>query len=175
MQTLAKTLRLHQWSKNILVVLPMLMAHHFSDARRWLDVALALAAFCLVASGTYVCNDLLDRDSDRRHPIKRDRPIASGEMAPTRAMLLAAACYAGGFLLALFLPPRVTLCLLTYLVVNVLYSLVLKRKLMLDVLTLAALYTLRLLAGGAAAQVPLSLWLLAFSMFLFLDLAFIKR
>jgi 4-hydroxybenzoate polyprenyltransferase len=181
-RTLAGLFRVHQWAKNALVAVPLLMAHRFHDGSAWGRVAIAFVAFCLVASGTYILNDLLDRESDRAHPIKRNRPIAAGRISPRRALLIACACYAVGFLLAASLVRRdvnssadLVLYLLGYLLLNVLYSLVLKRKLMLDVLALACLYTLRLLAGGAATGVDLSFWLLAFSMFLFLNLAFVKR
>ena len=176
MRTLAETLRIHQWAKNVLVAVPMLMAHRFRDAQAWVTVAIAFACFCLVASGTYIFNDLLDRESDRDHPTKRNRPIASGRMAAGQALLIGSACYVAGFVLAaLLLPALFALCLVGYVALNALYSLVLKRKLMLDVLALASLYTLRLLAGGVATHVELSFWLLAFSMFLFLNLAFVKR
>jgi len=175
-RALAQSLRLHQWAKNALVAVPLLMAHRFREAAAWRGVILGITAFCLIASGTYVLNDLLDREADRAHPTKQRRPIASGRVTPVQALLLAAICYAAGFLgSALLLPADFTLCLLAYLGLNVLYSLVLKRKLMLDVLALACLYTLRLFAGGIAAHVELSFWLLAFSMFLFLNLAFVKR
>ena len=176
MRTLAESLRIHQWAKNVLVAVPMLMAHRFRDAQAWVSVTIAFVCFCLVASGTYVFNDLLDREADRAHPTKRNRPIASGRMPAGQALLIASACYAVGFVLAaLLLPGLFALCLVGYVVLNALYSLVLKRKLMLDVLALASLYTLRLLAGGVATHVELSFWLLAFSMFLFLNLAFVKR
>ncbi|MEO6436144.1 MAG: UbiA family prenyltransferase [Tepidisphaeraceae bacterium] len=176
MRTLAESLRVHQWAKNALVAVPLLMAHRFRDASAWSAVAVAIACFCLIASGTYLFNDLLDLEADRAHPSKRNRPIASGRVPPRRAVLIASACYALGFLLAaLLLPGMFTFCLVGYVALNALYSLVLKRKLMLDVLCLASLYTLRLLAGGVATGVELSFWLLAFSMFLFLNLAFVKR
>ena len=175
-RTLAETLRVHQWAKNALVVVPMLMAHRFRDPHAWAAVAIATACFCLIASGTYVVNDLLDLAADREHPVKRNRPIASGRVPVRRAMLIASACYAIGLLLAaLLLPGPFTLCLIGYVALATLYSTVLKRKLMLDVLALASLYTMRLLGGGVATHVELSFWLLAFSMFLFLNLAFVKR
>jgi len=154
----------------------MLMAHRFRDLHAWAAVAIATVCFCLIASGTYVVNDLLDLAADREHPVKRNRPIPSGRVAVRRAVLIASACYAIGLLLAaLLLPGPFTLCLIGYVALATLYSTVLKRKLMLDVLALASLYTMRLLGGGVATHVELSFWLLAFSMFLFLNLAFVKR
>jgi 4-hydroxybenzoate polyprenyltransferase len=176
MRTLAATLRVHQWAKNALVFLPMLMGHRFRDAGAWAAAGVAFVCFCLIASGTYVVNDLLDLSADREHPVKRNRPLASGRVPVRSAMLIASACYAVGLVLAgLLLPASFTLCLIGYVALTTLYSTVLKRKLMLDVLALASLYTMRLLAGGVATHVELSFWLLAFSMFLFLNLAFVKR
>jgi 4-hydroxybenzoate polyprenyltransferase len=174
--TMLRCLRPHQWSKNLLIALPLLMAHRVSDADGWVKVTLAFISFSLGASAMYVLNDLLDRDADRAHPDKRLRPIASGAVSPREAWSMFIACAAGAILIAVFtLPWPFLACLGAYFVVTSAYSLRLKRMLMLDVLTLAALYTLRLLAGGAATGVRLSPWLLAFSMFLFLSLAFVKR
>jgi 4-hydroxybenzoate polyprenyltransferase len=171
-----KCLRPHQWAKNLLIALPLLMAHRWDDADGWLRVALAFISFSLGASAMYVLNDLRDRESDRMHPAKRARPIASGAVATGGALMLLVSCLTvSAGIAALLLPREFLACLLAYFLITTVYTLRLKRMLMLDVLTLAALYSLRLLAGGAATDVALSPWLLAFSMFFFLSLAFVKR
>lgn len=176
MSALIRCLRPHQWAKNLLLALPLLAAHRASDAEGWMRVALAFAAFSLGASAMYVLNDLRDRDADRAHPQKSKRPIAAGEVSQRQALCLFAVCALASAAIAVFLLPRSFLaCLIAYFVISTAYSLALKRMLMIDVLTLASLYALRLLAGGAAVDVPLSPWLLAFSMFLFLSIAFAKR
>jgi 4-hydroxybenzoate polyprenyltransferase len=169
-------LRPHQWAKNLLLALPLLAAHRMDDVDGWILVALAFASFSLGASAMYVLNDLRDREADRDHSEKRRRPIAAGEITQGQALGLFATCSLASALLAVLLLPRGFLaCLVAYFAISTAYSLKLKRMLMIDVLTLASLYALRLLAGGAAVAVPLSPWLLAFSMFLFLSIAFAKR
>ncbi len=176
MSALIRCLRPHQWCKNLLVALPLLAAHRLGDAQAWLAVALAFMSFSLAASAMYVLNDLRDVASDRLHPNKCHRPIASGEMSQSHAVALLAICLLVSVLIALLFLPRAFLaCLAAYLVITTAYSMGLKRLLMLDVLTLASLYALRMLAGGAAVDVRLSPWLLAFSMFMFLSIAFVKR
>ena len=176
MSALIRCLRPHQWAKNLLVALPLVAAHRVRDGEGWLHVLLAFIAFSLGASAMYVLNDLRDRDADRAHPQKSQRPIAAGEVSPGQALGLFAICALTAALIAFLLLPRNFLvCLAAYFIISTAYSLKLKRLLMIDVLTLASLYALRLLAGGAAVDVPLSPWLLAFSMFLFLSIAFAKR
>ncbi len=176
MNALIRCLRPHQWAKNLLLALPLLAAHRVRDVDGWLQVALAFAAFSLGASAMYVLNDLRDRDADRAHPQKSRRPIASGEISQNQALGLFTVCALISSLIAVLLIPRNFLaCIIAYFIISTAYSLRLKRMLMIDVLTLASLYALRLLAGGAAVNVPLSPWLLAFSMFLFLSIAFAKR
>lgn len=176
MSALIRSLRPHQWAKNLLLALPLLAAHRVRDAEGWVHVGLAFAAFSLGASAMYVLNDLRDRASDRAHPQKSKRPIAAGEVTQNQALGLFAVCALVSALIAgLLLPRNFLACLVAYFVISTAYSLKLKRMLMIDVLTLASLYALRLLAGGAAVEVPLSPWLLAFSMFLFLSIAFAKR
>lgn len=168
-------LRPHQWSKNLLIAIPLMMAHRVSDTQGWVNVLLAFISFSLGASSMYVLNDLIDRQSDQHHPHNRRRPIASGQVSPGRATALLLACLLLSVLIAVLLPVQFIASLLLYFVLTIAYSVRLKRMLMLDVLTLAFMYTLRLLAGGAAVGIALSPWLLAFSMFLFLSLAFAKR
>jgi 4-hydroxybenzoate polyprenyltransferase len=173
---LNRALRTYQWVKNVLLFVPMLMAHEVRDADLWLHAALGFAAFSLAASFGYVVNDLADREADRQHPTKRHRPFASGALSPAFGYALAPALLLGAFAVAgLALPPAFLVALAAYLITTVAYSFALKRMPVTDVLVLAGLYTLRILAGGAATGVVVSEWLLAFSMFFFLSLALLKR
>ena len=172
---LARALRLFQWAKNLLVFVPLLTSHRILERDAlWVGV-LAFLSFSLVASAVYVANDLVDLEDDRRHPHKRLRPFATGELPVAAAYGLVPALLAGAVALAWRLPPQFGLYLAAYVAANLFYSLAAKRVALLDVFVLAALYTLRILAGAAAAEVPVSHWLLAFSMFAFLSLAFAKR
>jgi 4-hydroxybenzoate polyprenyltransferase len=171
-----KELRPHQWSKNALVVLPLLLAPGAVTLGAVGRAAAAFVAFSLCASAGYVINDLVDIEADRVHRTKRLRPLASGDLpilfAPPLIVGLLTASFglAGGVLSVGFVA-----MLAVYLVATLTYSLVLKRLLLLDVLVLAGLYTHRILSGGVATSVPVSGWLLGFSMFLFTSLAFAKR
>lgn len=175
-KVLAKALRLHQWAKNALLVVPLLAAHQIFDVRVWVHVALAFLAFGLIASSTYLVNDLLDLSSDRQHARKRFRPLASGALSIPAGLLLAiGSATVGAAVTELFLPPVFGAYIAFYVVLTLSYSFFLKRRLMIDVLTLAVLYTLRILAGGVAVGIVVSEWLLMFSLFIFLSLAFLKR
>ena len=171
-----RAIRPYHWVKNLLLVVPILMAHQLRDTARLTSVGLAFVTFCLCASASYVLNDLWDREHDRHHPIKRTRPFASGRLSATTGVVLAVALFAAGLVPAFVLLPRgFVAMLLLYVLITTLYSFWLKRKLLLDVFFLAGLYTMRVLAGGQAAQVEVSKWLLAFCIFFFLSLAFAKR
>jgi 4-hydroxybenzoate polyprenyltransferase len=174
-RAMLRALRPQQWLKNTLLFVPLLLAHTVLDLERLRDVALGFAAFCLCASGGYVLNDLLDREADRQHPRKRARPFASGTLSARQGALLAAALTGGGLALSLAVGAPFAGMLVLYLALTISYSLWLKEKLFLDVLLLSALYSLRVLAGAVAARVDVSHWLLGFSLFLFLSLAFVKR
>lgn len=172
-RAMLRALRPHQWSKNALLFLPLLAAHDFSQA---LSVLLGFVAFCLTASSVYVMNDLVDLAADRAHPRKCKRPFASGALSAATGAAMAAALLTGAVALGLATGNPLFLGVLAlYLVVTFAYSLWLKRKLIVDVLVLAGLYTVRIIAGGVAASVVLSPWMLGFSMFLFLALAAVKR
>ena len=172
-KAMLKALRPHQWSKNVLLFLPMLAAH---DLGKLMPVLLGFAAFCLTASAVYVINDLIDLPSDRAHPRKCKRPFASGALNASTGVLMAGGLLVGAMILGFTTGNPVFIAVLgAYLVCTFAYSLWLKRKLLVDVLMLAGLYTVRIIAGGAAAAVALSPWLLGFSMFLFLALAAVKR
>lgn len=169
-------LRPHQWSKNLLILLPFLLAHQVSDLGRWADLGLALVALCGCASAGYLLNDLLDLQADRRHPTKRHRPLASRELGVRTAILMMLGLWVGAFAVsAAWVSWPFTNLLALYAIGSALYSLHLKRVLFLDILVLAGLYTLRVLAGGLVAGVEVSQWLRAFAMFFFISLALLKR
>ncbi len=170
-----RALRPHQWAKNMLILVPLLAAHQLTVPSSLIKGLLATVAFCLCASSVYVINDLLDLASDRAHPRKSKRPFAAGDLSILAGSLMAPALFAAAVLIAAVLPERFGLMFGTYFVTSVAYSLVLKGRVIVDALTLAGLYTLRVIAGAAAVGVTLSFWLLLFSVFLFLSLAFVKR
>lgn len=168
-----RALRPHQWLKNLLVFLPLLAAH---EPGAFGAALLAFVVFSMTASSVYLINDLLDLAADRAHPRKRLRPFAAGTIPIARGAALAPALAGTALLLALlFLPSRFLAVLALYYVSTFAYSLVLKRQLIVDVWMLGALYTLRVLGGGEATGIPLTFWILGFSMFLFLALAAVKR
>jgi 4-hydroxybenzoate polyprenyltransferase len=171
-----RALRPIQWVKNVLLFVPLLLAHQVGNIDRLLACCLAFAAFSACASAVYVLNDLLDIESDRHHPTKHKRPFASGALPIYYGPILVVGCVAFGVTLSLAtLPAEFAAYLGLYLVVNCLYSFWLKQKLVLDVLMLAGMYVLRIIIGGVAADLVVSEWLMALSMFLFTSLAFAKR
>jgi 4-hydroxybenzoate polyprenyltransferase/phosphoserine phosphatase len=175
-RALYRELRVHQWAKNALVVLPVMLAPSLPEPATIGRALLAALAFSLCASAGYVWNDLLDIDADRAHHSKRNRPFASGALPVAFGPPLFVALVCMGFgLSALFLPVRFSLMLVLYFAGTLGYSLYLKRVLIVDVIVLAALYTHRILAGGIATNIPISSWLMGFSLFFFLSLAFAKR
>jgi 4-hydroxybenzoate polyprenyltransferase len=161
--------------KNLLLFVPLLTSFGFLESDRVLAAGLAFLAFSAVASATYLLNDLADLDSDRSHPRKRYRPLASAQISIPVAGAVAVGLLVLGFVVAAFITPDLVAMLGAYLVVTSGYTWVLKSYVLIDVLTLALLYTLRILAGALAIEVPLSSWLLAFSVFVFLSLALVKR
>lgn len=170
-----KVLRIHQWLKNGLLFIPLLAAHQLINPAAWIELILAFASFSLCASSVYITNDLLDLESDRQHPRKCLRPFASGNVPIWMGVLLAPILLILSFLLARHVGGQFIPWLVFYFVVTWAYSWGLKRLMLVDCLTLAMLYTLRIIAGAAAISMPMSFWLLAFSVFLFLSLAFVKR
>lgn len=173
--TWRRALRLHQWLKNLLLFMPLLAAHQLGDLHAWGVLGLAFVAFSLCASSVYLANDLLDLESDRLHPRKRARPFASGALPAWMGVALAPVLLGASLALAALVGPAFLSWLVVYFILTCLYSWLLKRLILVDCLTLAMLYTVRVLAGGAAVGLELSFWLLAFSVFLFLSLAFVKR
>jgi 4-hydroxybenzoate polyprenyltransferase len=170
-----RALRPHQWAKNALILIPILAAHQATDLPLLGTALLALLAFCLCASSVYVLNDLLDLEADRAHPRKSKRPFAAGDLSILTGLALAPALLLIGALLAALLPAKFQLVFASYYGLTLGYSFFLKGCVLVDALALAGLYTLRIIAGAAAVSVPLSFWLLLFSVFLFLSLAFVKR
>ncbi len=171
-----RALRLHQWLKNLLVILPLLTAHRLMDPTALREAVIAFFAFGLCASGVYVLNDLFDLGADRRHPRKRTRAFASGTLPVLRGVLIAPLLTISAFALAItLLPIGFVITLLVYNLATLAYTFGLKRMVMLDTVILAALYTLRIIAGTLAIRSQISFWLLAFSMFVFLSLAMLKR
>jgi len=173
--SILKTLRTHQWLKNILLFVSLLAAHDICNWQAWITLLLAFVSFSLCASSVYITNDLLDLESDRQHPRKRSRPFASG-LIPVWIGVLSAPLLLGFSLgIASVVGKQFFFWLLLYFALTCVYSCKLKRLLLIDCLTLASLYTFRIIAGAAAVGHALSFWLLALSVFLFLSLAFVKR
>lgn len=174
-RTWLRTIRVHQWLKNVLVFVPLLTSFSLLNLHRLALAAIAFGAFSLCASATYIVNDLWDLDNDRAHPRKSKRPIASCEIPIAAALAVSASLLLSGFGLAMAASGRLAALMAVYLVLTSAYSWLLKRFVVADVLTLACLYSIRILAGAVAIDVPLSSWLLAFSVFLFFSLALVKR
>ncbi len=168
-------LRPHQWIKNILLFVPMIVSIPQNWSHVWLELA-AFVAFSLCASSVYVFNDMIDIRADRRHLRKRRRPFASGDLPLEYGPFLGLGTFLSGFAVAvIFLNKIFLLLLMVYFVSTTLYSIWWKRKMLVDVFVLSGLYTIRLFAGGVAVGIPVSEWLLTFSVFLFSSLAFLKR
>lgn len=172
---LFQAMRPHQWMKNFLVFVPLVLSHQVDQANLLLNSGVAYIGFCFCASSIYFLNDLFDLNADRKHQTKRDRAFASGELSLLAGFFTGPTLFLLALLIALSLPKSFVLILLLYWLLACLYSYLLKRLFLIDVLTLATLYTLRIVAGGAAIAVETTVWLLAFSFFLFLGLALVKR
>lgn len=171
-----KAMRIYQWSKNLLLFLPIVMAHQFMNSQFLSSTVWAFFSFSFCASAIYILNDLIDIESDRMHPTKQNRPFASGSLSKTVGVLLIV------FLLLISigismakLSTTFSFILLAYMITTTIYSLLFKQVLLIDVIILGGLYTLRIAAGSVASMVEVSSWLLVFSMFFFLSLAFMKR
>jgi hypothetical protein len=170
-----RSMRFHQWVKNLLLFAPAIASHTIFDGAVARDTTLAFFSFGFAASTAYILNDLLDLEEDRRHPVKKQRPLASGRTFIGSGILLALASLSASAAIATLVPRAFISTLIAYLVLTSLYSLFLKRFLVIDVLVLASLYTLRVIAGHLATGIPFSLWFLSCAFFLFLILAFAKR
>ena len=169
-------LRLYQWLKNLLLFIPLLAAHRFTEWPLIKDAFLAFFCFGLCASSVYILNDLLDIQDDRHHARKQKRPLASGRVPIQSGLIVFPLLLIAAFGLGIrLLPFEFTIGLATYYILTLAYSMCLKRWMIIDVITLAMLYTIRVIVGGVTLAIPLSFWLLTFSMFIFLSLALIKR
>ena len=170
-----KLLRVHQWAKNVLVFVPLITAQRYFDVAAFGDAIGAFVAFSLTASAIYILNDLVDLDADRKHSTKKRRPLATGAVDIKAAAALIPLLLVAGFAVAFSVTPLLAAMVFAYILLTTAYTFVLKRKMLVDVLTLAALYTVRVVGGALAISVSLSEWLLGFSMFIFTTLALIKR
>lgn len=171
-----KAMRLHQWVKNILIFLPIILSHQVFDIGKIGAAVAAFAGFSLCASATYIINDILDIRADRRHPRKQRRPFAAGRIGIPQGLMVSALLLAASFAVAfLFTSPLVALLFAGYIAFTLTYSFYLKEKLLVDAMALGILYGYRILIGGAATDVVVSDWLIAFSVFFFLGLALVKR
>ncbi len=176
LKAVVKAMRPHQWVKNVLLWVPLMLGHGYDDPGKVFAAIVAFASFSLTASSVYLFNDMLDVEADRLHAKKRFRPFASGALPLLYGPPIVATLIAIAITLSLvFLPPNYLGVLLLYLAVNAAYSSSLKSKMLIDVMILASLYTLRIFAGGVATELRVSEWLLAFSIFFFTSLAFAKR
>lgn len=174
-RVLARCLRLHQWSKNLLVLVPLLLSHKITEGWRLLAVLEALVAFNFSASGVYLINDLFDLEADRKHLEKKNRPLAQGDCGIRSAIVLAGACVAVGMVIAATVSRALVGLMAGYLITAVIYSLWLKRFPLIDIFTLVFFYCARIVAGGLAAHVHISPWLIQFMLFSFLSLSAGKR
>jgi 4-hydroxybenzoate polyprenyltransferase len=169
-------IRIRQWSKNLLIFVPLLTSHSLTQPRALISALIAFLCFSLCASANYLLNDVLDFETDKTNDLKNKRPIAAGLMSVKQAMISSLILLGLGLTTAfVFLNTSFLIALSAYLLLAVLYSLRLKLMLVVDVMVLASLFTLRIAAGSAVIEVSLSFWLLCFSMFLFLSLALVKR
>lgn len=175
LKVLTRSLRLHQWSKNLLVLVPLLLSHKVMEWWRLLAALEATLAFSCVASGVYLINDLLDLEADRRHPDKKNRPLARGDCSAPKAVSLAVACVGIGMAIALVVSPALVALMSLYVLTALAYSVWLKRFPLIDIFMLISFYCARILAGALAVNVHISPWLIQFMLFCFLSLSAGKR
>ena len=170
-----RELRVHQWVKNLLLFVPALTSFRFLESAIWGSLLIAFAAFSIIASAIYIINDLVDAPNDRAHLTKRNRPIASGSISSALGLWVALALVLAGLGLGFFAGLDFLLVLALYLAATFAYTFWLKKTVLVDCLTLAGLYTIRVIAGAVVTGIALSFWLLAFSIFFFASLAWVKR
>lgn len=170
-----RSMRFQRWVKNLLLFVPAITSQSLFDGPVFSSATLAFFSFGFAASAAYILNDLLDLEEDRRHALKKQRPLASGRMFIGSGMLLAIGALAASAVIASLLPRAFATALIAYLVLTSLYSLFLKRFIVTDVFVTASLYTVRLIAGHLATAIPFSIWLLSCAFFLFLGLGFAAR
>jgi len=172
---LIRLLRVYQWSKNVLVLLPLVFAQQLGDVNAVIRSIVAAAAFCLASSATYIFNDILDYEQDRNHPGKSQRPLPAGEITKTSALVIAALLLAGALVVGIQLGVPFLLALLFYLFMTLGYSIVLKKIFIVDVIIIALGFVIRAIAGAVAIHVVFSNWLIVCTLFLALFLALGKR
>ena len=170
-----KLVRWHQWIKNLLVFVPLLLAHKLDKSGLLINAVFSFISFCFMASSVYVLNDFLDVWSDRAHPKKRLRPIAAGQVSLVQAAFLFLGLFSSAVAISFSISALACTVLTSYFLINILYSFYLKRMLLVDIFILTSFYIFRVMYGAVATGVPVSYWLVAFSFFIFLSLAFLKR
>ena len=175
LKNLIKLARVGQWVKNSVVLAALVFAGTIKDSHRLELAFFATVIFCLLSSAVYTFNDLIDRDKDRRHPLKKDRPIASGAVSPTMAIILVVVLIAIGLGTAWSINIGFFIISIVFVAINALYSLALKDIVIVDVMTLALSFVVRALAGALAIEVPASKWMLINTLLLALFLGFGKR
>ncbi|RYZ86351.1 MAG: UbiA family prenyltransferase [Proteobacteria bacterium] len=174
LKLIRRSFRYHQWAKNLLIFLPLFLSHAY-QADLWKISVLAFVAFSFTASSIYILNDLFDLEADRKHPKKRQRPFASGALSITQGLILYGITTSIALIMALLINPGFLICLLIYFLANLAYTLRLKQVHSLDIIMLAGMYTIRIIAGSETTGIEVSQWLLGFSTFLFFGLAALKR
>ena len=170
-----KEMRIYQWVKNILIFVPLLLSHTYAQFDMISVSVIAFIAFSLCASSVYIINDLCDLESDKKHPVKKFRPIAAGTLSVSVAKVMAFILFVVALAVAVLINQEFVLVFITYFILTLAYSFGLKALPIIDVLILGGLYTLRIIAGIYAIQVEISFWLLVFSLFIFISLAMLKR
>lgn len=168
-------LRPHQWVKNLILFIPLLASHQFLNFNLWYDLLLSFISFSFCASAVYILNDLIDIENDRQHPRKMYRPFASGQLSIMYGFFISLIFLVLSFNISFLVNSQFKYWLFLYFVLTSSYSLFFRKVVLLDCVVLSLLYTIRIIAGGEAAHLVNSFWLLTFSVFLFLSLAFIKR
>ena len=170
-----RLIRVHQWIKNVFVFVPLLFSLHLFNKDYLITTLFAFLLFCLASSAIYVINDLVDIESDRAHPVKRNRPLPSGAISQTSAIITAALLLVAVFWTMMYFNVEFILLVVAFIVLNVLYSFWLKNLVLLDIFSIAAGFSIRVLAGAFVIQVPISSWLLLTTMFISLFLGVMKR
>jgi len=170
-----RLIRVHQWIKNVFVFIPLLFSQHLFQMNYFLDALSAFLVFCLASSAIYVINDIVDIESDRAHPVKKNRPLPSGQISTQAAIITASLLLVLVFWLMMYFNYDFILLVVGFVILNVLYSFWLKNMVLLDVFSIAAGFSIRVLAGAFAIMVPISSWLLLTTMFISLFLGVMKR
>ncbi len=170
-----KLIRIHHWIKNLLIFLPFVAAHIQIDLSLFFKMTFAFLSFGLAASGVYIFNDIIDIENDRKHSSKKNRVLASGVFQKKTGYIIIPLFYISSLFISFFINENLGLIIFIYIVLNKFYSLFLKKFFLVDCITLAIFYSLRIFAGSEALSIKLSFWLISFSIFIFLSLALLKR